>query len=124
MKKNEKFNVSVGDVFVNSWGYDQTNVEYYQVIGLKGTSTAILKEIGSKRVDSYSSMSGTVKPSKDCFIEDSFFMCYESNKHTEKNLYIKRMQLGYQNNVYIKLGKHYNAYKTDVNTSNYESSYA
>ncbi len=26
--------VSVGDVFVSSWGYEQTNVNFYQVISV------------------------------------------------------------------------------------------
>ncbi|EHV76870.1 hypothetical protein ECDEC7A_3317 [Escherichia coli DEC7A] len=28
--------VSVGDVFVSSWGYEQTNVNFYQVISVHG----------------------------------------------------------------------------------------
>lgn len=28
--------VSVGDVFVSSWGYEQTNVTFYQVISVHG----------------------------------------------------------------------------------------
>jgi hypothetical protein len=32
MKINATGKVKVGDIFVNSWGYDQTNIDYYQVI--------------------------------------------------------------------------------------------
>ncbi|WP_427150896.1 hypothetical protein ACNFZG_26705 (plasmid) [Klebsiella pneumoniae] len=28
--------VSLGDVFVSSWGYEQTNTCFYQVIALRG----------------------------------------------------------------------------------------
>lgn len=28
--------VSVGDVFVSSWGYEQTNVTFYQVLSVHG----------------------------------------------------------------------------------------
>jgi len=31
MKKNAIAKVKVGDVIVNTWGYEQTNVDYYQV---------------------------------------------------------------------------------------------
>ena len=31
--------VSVGDVFVSSWGYEQTNVNFYQVISVHGKKT-------------------------------------------------------------------------------------
>ncbi|EBM2319252.1 hypothetical protein DWD72_24095 [Salmonella enterica] len=31
--------VSLGDVFVSSWGYEQTNTCFYQVIALRGKKT-------------------------------------------------------------------------------------
>lgn len=40
--------VKVGDIFVSSWGYDQTNIDYYKVVNVKN-KTAILAEIGQKR---------------------------------------------------------------------------
>lgn len=40
--------VKPGDIFSSSWGYDQTNVDFYQVIEVKGCY-AILKEIGQTR---------------------------------------------------------------------------
>jgi hypothetical protein len=30
--------IKVGDIFVGSWGYDQTNVEFYQVVEKKGVT--------------------------------------------------------------------------------------
>lgn len=41
-----------GDIFYSSWGYDQTNVNFYQVIGTKGKQTLELKEIASSVVSS------------------------------------------------------------------------
>ncbi|WP_240184397.1 hypothetical protein [Enterobacter cloacae] len=35
--------VSLGDVFVSSWGYEQTNTCFYQVIALRGKKTAVLR---------------------------------------------------------------------------------
>lgn len=32
--------VSVGDVFVSSWGYEQTNVTFYQVLSVHGKKTS------------------------------------------------------------------------------------
>lgn len=40
--------VKVGDIFVSSWGYDQTNIDFYKVLVVKN-KTAILGEIGQKR---------------------------------------------------------------------------
>jgi hypothetical protein len=47
MKKLEFRNgtVSVGDVFASSWGYEQTNVGFYQVISTHGKKTLTLTVI-------------------------------------------------------------------------------
>ena len=37
--------VSVGDVFVSSWGYEQTNVTFYQVLSVHGKKTVTVREI-------------------------------------------------------------------------------
>jgi hypothetical protein len=41
----------VGDVFRSSWGYDQTNVNFYQCVALRGKSQLVLREIGAERED-------------------------------------------------------------------------
>ena len=39
--------IEIGDIYVSSWGYDQTNVEYYKVI--KKTEKMIwLRAVGQK----------------------------------------------------------------------------
>lgn len=40
--------VSVGDVFASSWGYEQTNVTFYQVLSLHGKKTVTVREIRAK----------------------------------------------------------------------------
>jgi len=40
--------VKVGDIFVSSWGYDQTNIDFYKVLSVKN-KTAVLAEIGKTR---------------------------------------------------------------------------
>lgn len=35
--------VQVGDFFVSSWGYDQTNVDYYKVVGLTPKGVKVQK---------------------------------------------------------------------------------
>ena len=69
--QKELFNtVEVGSIFVSSWGYDQTNVDAYQVIEKKGAATLILREIGLDTVeDSEYGMSCNVIPVKDSFLE-------------------------------------------------------
>ena len=63
--------VKPGDIFLNSWGYDQTNVDYYQVIERHG-KVVTLREIGSETVPgSEGFMSSRVKPRRGAFLEKS-----------------------------------------------------
>jgi len=49
-KQEAKEKVKVGDIFYGSWGYDQTNVEFYQVVEKKGV-TCKIQEIGKTIVE-------------------------------------------------------------------------
>ena len=40
--------VNVGDIFVCSWGYDQTNIDYYKVLEVKNKSV-VISAIGQDR---------------------------------------------------------------------------
>jgi len=67
--------VRVGDIFEMSWGYDQTNVNYFQVTRLtyKG---AYVREIGAKSVPGTQGfMCEHVKPHKDNFLTRSQWCC-------------------------------------------------
>ncbi len=57
--------VKIGDIFYSSWGYDQTNITYYQVIS-RTKSFANLREIEGKTVDG-DGWRGKVIPVKDRF---------------------------------------------------------
>ena len=35
--------IKVGDIFVSSWGYDQTNVDFYQIVGASGANFQVQK---------------------------------------------------------------------------------
>lgn len=39
------FGVKVGDLFHSSWGYDQTNNDYFQVVALVGKSSVRVREV-------------------------------------------------------------------------------
>lgn len=43
--------VKVGDILRSSWGYDQTNVDYYEVVGLVGKTKVLIREISSAAED-------------------------------------------------------------------------
>lgn len=40
-----KYGVQVGDIFCASWGYEQTNNDFFQVIELVGTSSVRVREV-------------------------------------------------------------------------------
>lgn len=42
----------VGAVYYTSWGYDQTNIDYYEVVELVGTKSARVRKIGGMDVSS------------------------------------------------------------------------
>jgi hypothetical protein len=46
--------LAVGDVLRASWGYDQTNIDYYEVTALVGTTMVEVREIGKQSVETQS----------------------------------------------------------------------
>lgn len=49
--KAEPF-LHVGQIFYASWGYDQTNIDFVQVVSVSKTGkTVICRRLGSKRID-------------------------------------------------------------------------
>ena len=63
--------VAVGDIFHFSWGYDQTNCDFFQVVEKSGRSV-IIREIGSQTVDKETgnSMADYRIAVKDAFLAD------------------------------------------------------
>jgi len=86
-RKDFKHDFKVGDIFVASWGYDQTNVNYFQAVEIKGKSV-VVREIASKSVNDHQ-----VTAVKDSFVGDP--------------LVRRAGQSG------IKINSTYNAYKWD-----------
>jgi len=48
-RANYKHDYVVGDILYSSWGYDQTNVNFYQVVSVVGKQV-VLREVASKTV--------------------------------------------------------------------------
>ena len=65
--------IAIGDIFYTSWGYEQTNVDFYQVIGFSGKSTLKLMRVHSQMVKS-GSMCGYVVPRPNCFFSDELLV--------------------------------------------------
>jgi len=63
--------VKIGSVFCMSWGYDQTNVDYFQVVRLTPKG-AVLREIASKKVPGTDGfMCCDVRPDVGNFVSNS-----------------------------------------------------
>jgi hypothetical protein len=65
--------VEIGHILVSSWGYDQTNIDYYKVIR-KTAAMVELRAIGQKYVESASSMSEYVMPDPDNELFETDFL--------------------------------------------------
>lgn len=72
--KNNYLDIKVGDIFHYSWGYEQTNANYFQVIALKGTKQVIIREILYEVTERIGFESFKVRPCKNIFIEKSQFI--------------------------------------------------
>ena len=52
-EKKNKFGVKVGDIFSASWGYDQTQTDYFQVVSLAGDQSVRVREVYPERISSH-----------------------------------------------------------------------
>jgi len=61
--------VSYGTIFCNSWGYEQTNVDFYQVVERRGRVVKLRRIATSTVPGSEGFMSDRCVPVKDAFLE-------------------------------------------------------
>lgn len=129
--KANKYGVKVGDIFESSWGYEQTNVDFFQVIALVGETSVrvrqvypeLIKEDGISPMSSdrtYKMTNELLPPApRSIFIED------------QENGDLKRLKPGYykdpeeaNKNCHFKLRDFASAYKCNGETVKvYESWY-
>lgn len=76
----------VGDILTASWGYDQTNVDFYLVTKVIGTRTIELREIGNKKV-SDDGPTTHVMPVADNILDDKVYIKRVSNGSVNFNSY-------------------------------------
>ena len=62
----------IGSILYASWGYDQTNIDFYEVTKLIGRTTLELREIGQEFISDGSGLSGKTKPIPGNFIGQPF----------------------------------------------------
>lgn len=76
-KKQFSEKVAVDDIFYTSWGYDQTNVDFYQVVEVKGMKLKIRKIAGN--YDQQGFNSGRVGADFGNFISDEITVMISGN---------------------------------------------
>lgn len=65
--------VQIGDIFFCSWGYDQTLVDWYQVVGVsKSGKSARFRQIDADEKCNPETFTGVSMPIKDKFTGDVF----------------------------------------------------
>lgn len=73
--------VNVGDIFRASWGYDQTNIDYYEVVAVRGQMIDV-REIGQQREGNGYMDQGVCVPVPGAFRGDVMrkrIQCYGDN---------------------------------------------
>lgn len=63
--------LKVGDVLYTSWGYDQTNVEFFEVVGVR-SSVVDIRELKQERKESSIGMQGTCMPRRGEYAGESY----------------------------------------------------
>lgn len=131
-EKVNKYGVKVGDIFAASWGYEQTNVDFFQVVALVGESSVRVREVRPAMIDdvAISGMSAdrTYKITAELLppVRSSVFIKDQENGD------VKRIAPGYytdpeeaNNNCSFKLASYATAFKCNGETvKTYESWYA
>lgn len=59
-----------GGYFAYSWGNEQTNVHFYQVVAVSGKSTVKIRRIEAFKIECHDAMTGTCYPRIDVFKDD------------------------------------------------------
>jgi hypothetical protein len=104
----------VGDLLYTSWGYDQTNIDFYKVVRVLDKSVEIVA-IGAKdlTVDGgVGPLAGYCSPDPSIEIREGYGAQYNG---------IKRVQGGYNGEAYVRVMPHSGGYKTEVGRKHYHS---
>lgn len=91
LKKEMKNPYKIGDILYTSWGYEQTNVDFFQVTQL-GPKSIKARKIGCQVVENSAGHdSCSVKPNKDEFVgdEQTYLIQLYVDSEGKPNYYVK-----------------------------------
>jgi hypothetical protein len=112
--------VKVGDIFYASWGYDQTNVDFFEVVGVTAKSVKIVRTAQSVVTGDGTPNEGVV-PRKGSFHSHGNGLAGDPNDYGNDPV-TKRVQAGYQGRPRITLNTYASAYLWD-GTPKYQTGY-
>ena len=100
-RSSEEFRRSlrVGDILYSSWGWEQTNIDFYQVIAIRG-SAVDLRQL-DQRITEDGYMCGTTVPLPDVF---------KSKTHTHRQQGCKSSSYKICTQFYTQKSKNYNIF--------------
>lgn len=81
-----EFGVKIGDLFYASWGYEQTNIDFFQVIALKGSKSVLIREVYPNKK--------TEKAVSDMSRNISFEVTNELLKPLDRSVFVKDNERG------------------------------
>ena len=125
-KKKNKFGVKVGDYFSICWGYEQTNVDFFQVIALVGETSVRIREVNPPIIEeeAINSMAAdrVYKLDKTKILEPSHYSVFIKD---QENGDLKRVKEGYYRDgrPIIDIGGHLADLETGETTKTYGSWY-
>lgn len=91
--------IKAGDILYTSWGYEQTNREFFKVIKILGKRYFLIQEIGQKEVEeSQGFMCANVVPTDKRISEPIKAYC-------DKYGYMQVSEKGYKRSLYLWDGK-------------------
>lgn len=109
-EESNKFGVKVGDIFSCSWGWEQTNVNFFQVVALAGKTSVRLREVYPEIIkeEAVSGMAEnrTYKLTRDILPAAS----RASFIHDQEKGDLKRITDGYNGEPRIKISSYASAY--------------
>ena len=124
-EKANKYGVKVGDIFSASWGWEQTNNDFFQVVALVGESSVRVREVHLPCIDSCAT--GPMAEDRTFQITRELLPAAPHSvfiKDQERGD-LKRLTEGYSGGVQFRLASFANAHYCSGNTIEvYESWYA
>ena len=112
-KPTEAKGVKVGDVFAMSWGYDQTNVDFFQVVEIVGSSSvrvvAVYPEVVATDGITWGSEDRTFRITSEPMRRDTRSVFLKDSEHGD----VKRINDNGEGVPYIRFDGHYTARKIE-----------